>query len=83
VGAWFDTQETLDGYYHVLYMILRLYGIPSRFRTDRRTVFEYKSLSKPDEEKDTFTQFGASLQDIGHRARGNLRTSAEGSCGAP
>ena len=44
VGAWFDTQETLDGYYHVLYMILKLYGIPSRFRTDRRTVFEYKSL---------------------------------------
>ena len=65
VGAWFDTQETLDGYYHVLYMILRLYGIPSRFRTDRRTVFEYKSLSKPDEEKDTFTQFGAACKTLG------------------
>jgi len=65
VGAWFDTQETLDGYYHVLYMILRNYGIPSRFRTDRRTVFEYKSLSKPDEEKDTFTQFSAACKTLG------------------
>jgi hypothetical protein len=65
VGAWFDTQETLDGYYHVLYMILKTYGIPSRFRTDRRTVFEYNSLAKPDEEKDTFTQFAAACNTLG------------------
>lgn len=65
VGAWFDTQETLDGYYHVRYMILKLYGIPSRFRTDRRTVFEYSLLGKPDEEKDTFTQFTAACRTLG------------------
>jgi hypothetical protein len=65
VGAWFDTQETLNGYYHVLYMILKRYGIPSRFRTDRRTVFEYSQRAKPDEEKDTFTQFSAACNVLG------------------
>lgn len=65
VGAWFDTQETLNGYYRVLYMILTRYGIPSYFRTDRRTVFEYSLRSKPDEEKDTFTQFSAACRVLG------------------
>lgn len=65
VGAYFDEQETLNGYYHVLYMILKLYGIPSRFRTDRRTVFEYSLLTKADEEKDTYTQFAAACQTLG------------------
>ena len=65
VGAWFDTQETLNGYYHVLYMILTRYGIPSRFKTDRRTVFEYSTRAKPDEEKDTFTQFTAACRVLG------------------
>ena len=65
VGAWFDTQETLNGYYNVLYMILKIHGIPSLFRTDRRTVFEYSLLNKPDEEKDTFTQFAAACKTLG------------------
>jgi len=65
VGAWFDLQETLKGYFCVLFMILMLYGIPSLFRTDRRTVFEYSLLSKPDEEKDTFTQFAAACNTLG------------------
>ena len=41
-GAWFDTQETLNGYYHVFHQILKDYGIPYKFFTDRRTVFTYK-----------------------------------------
>ena len=41
VGAYFDTQETLNGYYHVFHQILTDYGIPALFYTDRRTVFEY------------------------------------------
>jgi len=65
VGAWFDLQETLRGYFRVLYMILILYGIPSLFRTDRRTVFEYKLLGKPDEEKDTYTQFAGACRTLG------------------
>lgn len=42
VGAWFDEQETLNGYYNVLHQILLDYGIPYQFFTDNRTVFEYK-----------------------------------------
>lgn len=65
VGAWFDDQETLNGYYHVLYMILKLHGIPSLFRTDRRTVFEYSQLGREDEEKDTHTQFSGACKALG------------------
>lgn len=49
VGAYFDTQETLHGYYTVFHQILTDYGIPYLFYTDRRTVFEYKKLE--DEKK--------------------------------
>ena len=65
VGAWFDTQETLNGYYNVLYMILKTYGIPAQFLTDRRTVFEYSLTGKQDEEKDTFTQFSGACRSLG------------------
>ena len=41
VGGYFDTYETLNGYYNVLSQILKDYGIPYMFFTDRRTVFEY------------------------------------------
>ena len=41
-GAWFDTQETLNGYYHVFHQILTEYGIPFKFFTDRRSIFTYK-----------------------------------------
>lgn len=47
VGAYFDTQETLNGYYHVFFQILTNYGIPALFYTDRRTVFEYKRKPRP------------------------------------
>jgi hypothetical protein len=47
VGAFFDKQETLKGYYNVLYQILNNYGIPYMFYTDRRTVFEYKQKNHP------------------------------------
>ena len=65
VGAYFDEQETLNGYYHVLKIILLEYGIPAKFRTDRRTVFEYESKKKKDEEKDTFTQFKGACNTLG------------------
>ncbi len=44
VGAWFDKEETLNGYYQVLYQLLRNYGIPYNFLTDNRTVFNYMLL---------------------------------------
>lgn len=42
VAAYFDKQETLKGYYNILFQILNNYGIPYEFVTDKRTVFEYK-----------------------------------------
>ncbi|MBN2881423.1 ISNCY family transposase [Candidatus Woesearchaeota archaeon] len=65
VGAYFDSQETLKGYYNVLDQILNNYGIPYMFYTDRRTVFEYKQKKSPSLEEDTFTQFGYACKQLG------------------
>ncbi len=67
VGAYFDTQETLNGYYHILYQILTKYGIPYKFLTDNRTVFNFITL-KPDKktsEKDVLTQYGYACKQLG------------------
>lgn len=67
VGAWFDYQETLNGYYHVLYQILVNYGIPYKFLTDNRTVFNYLSLNpdKRTSDKDVLTQYGYACKQLG------------------
>ena len=65
VGAYFDRQETLKGYYEVLYQILINHGIPAMFYTDRRTVFEYKRKDKPSDAEDTFTQFSYACHNLG------------------
>lgn len=67
VGAWFDWQETLNGYYNVLHQILTNYGIPYRFLTDNRTVFNY-ALLNPDKrtsDKDVLTQYGYACKQLG------------------
>ncbi len=67
VGAYFDKQETLNGYYHVFYQILTNYGIPYSFLTDNRTVFNYMSLNpdKRTSEKDVLTQYGYACKQLG------------------
>ena len=67
VGAWFDKQETLNGYYHVFHQILTNYGIPYKFLTDNRTVFNYMSLNpdKRTSEKDVLTQYGYACKQLG------------------
>jgi len=65
VGAFFDHQETLKGYYNVFHQVLITYGIPYMFYTDRRTVFEYKQKNAPSLEKDTFTQFSYACHQLG------------------
>lgn len=67
VGAYFDKQETLNGYYHVLYQILINYGIPYKFLTDNRTVFNYMSLNpdKRTSDKDVLTQYGYACKQLG------------------
>lgn len=64
-GAYFDEQETLNGYYHVLHQILSHHGIPFCFKTDRRTVFEYKRKCTLMDEDDTFTQFAYACKQLG------------------
>ena len=65
VGAYFDTQETLKGYYHVLHQILSKHGIPVAFLTDKRTVFEYHKKATQKMEDDTLTQFGFACHQLG------------------
>ena len=63
VGAYFDSEETLNGYYHTLDQILSNYGIPYKFLTDKRTIFEYKKA--PSKTEDTFTQFSYACKRLG------------------
>lgn len=65
LGAWFAPQETLNGYYHVLQQILTNHGIPNRFLTDNRTVFEYNSHKNKSDENDVLTQFGYACKQLG------------------
>ena len=80
VGAWFDYQETLNGYYHVLYQILTTYGIPYRLFTDNRTVFNYMSLNpdKRTSEKDVLTQYGYACKQLGIDLKTSSVSQAKG-----
>lgn len=64
-GAFFDTQETLSAYYRVFQQILVNYGIPFKFLTDRRTVFTYRKLNAPSDDKDSYTQFAYACKQLG------------------
>ena len=77
-GAYFDCQETLNGYYNVLYSILSDYGIPFSFLTDRRTVFEYKRKNTLLDEDDTFTQFSYACSQLGIEIKTSSIAQAKG-----
>ena len=78
VGAYFDKQETLNGYYHVLHRILTDYGIPYMFFTDRRTVFEYMHKNITAVEEDTFTQFSYACKQLGIEIKTSSVPQAKG-----
>ena len=65
VAAYFDKQETLNGYYNIYYQILTKYGIPYLFKTDKRTVFEYNRKGTTSDEDNTFTQFAYACKQLG------------------
>ena len=65
VAAYFDNQETLNGYYNIYYQILTNYGIPYLFKTDKRTVFEYNKKGTTLDEDNTFTQFAYACNQLG------------------
>ena len=78
MGAYFDEQETLKGYFNVLHQVLNNYGIPSMFYTDRRTVFEYKKKEIKEIEQDTFTQFGYACHQLGIEIKTTSIAQAKG-----
>ena len=77
-GAWFDTQETLNGYYHVFHQILSNYGIPFKFLTDKRTVFTYKKKGSPSLDEDTYTQFAYACKQLGVELESTCIPQAKG-----
>ena len=77
-GGWFDTQETLNGYYHVFHQILTTYGIPYKFFTDRRTVFTYKKKNSPSIDEDTYTQFAYACKQLGVELESSSVPQAKG-----
>ena len=78
VGAYFDTQETLRGYYNVFYQILTDYGILALFYTDKRTVFEYQKKTKAFDNEDTFTQFSYACHNLGVEIKTTSIAQAKG-----
>jgi len=78
VGAYFDEQESLNGYYHVFHQILTNYGIPAMFYTDRRTVFEYRNRKMDKSELDTYTQFSYACKQLGVEIKTTSIAQAKG-----
>ena len=78
VGAYFDSQESLNGYYNVFYQILTTYGIPAMFYTDRRTVFEYRSKKMNKTQLDTYTQFSYACKQLGVEIKTTSVAQAKG-----
>jgi transposase len=57
LGGHFEEQETLHGYFILFAQILKLYGAPEEFYTDKRTVFTSSKIKESHLEKDAGTQF--------------------------
>lgn len=68
IALYFDTQETLNGYFNIFNDILNNYGIPELFFTDKRTVFTYERRNgKVNDGQDPLTQFSAACKRLGTR----------------
>ena len=65
VGAYFDTQETLKGYYNITKQMITNFGISFKLYTDARSVFEYKRKNSDDISKNTLTQFQYDCSRLG------------------
>ena len=67
MGPYFDDEETLSGYYHMLERIIPGHGVPKTLYTDKRTVFTYNRLSDKDKtiENNTNVQFRRCCGQLG------------------
>jgi hypothetical protein len=65
VGAFFDYEETLHGYYKILESILLNIGIPHGFLTDNRSTFAYSNEHSKRREITSMTKFSEACDNLG------------------
>ena len=67
MGLWFEKEETLKGYYEMMWQILNKYGIPEAFYGDNRTIFEFRRLSEKAQtiDRDVHVNFKRMCQQLG------------------
>lgn len=67
MGLWFEKEETLKGYYEMMWQILNKYGIPEAFYGDNRTIFEFRKLSERNQtvDRDVHINFKRMCQQLG------------------
>ena len=67
MGLWFEKEETLKGYYEMMWQILNKYGIPEAFYGDNRTIFEFRRLSERNQtiDRDVHINFKRMCQQLG------------------
>ncbi len=67
MGLWFCKEETLKGYYEMMWQILTKYGIPEGLYGDNRTIFEYRKLSEKGQtiDRDIHIQFKRMCRQLG------------------
>lgn len=68
-ALYFDKEETLNGYFNLMAMMIRDYGIPYEILTDYRTVFAYHSARESncvfDNGRDGLTNFTYACKQLG------------------
>ena len=67
MGLWFEKEETLKGYYEMMWQILNKYGIPEAFYGDNRTIFEFRKLSEKSQtvDRDVHVNFRRMCRQLG------------------
>ena len=67
MGLWFEKEETLKGYYEMMWQVLNKYGIPEAFYGDNRTIFEFRKLSERSQtiDRDVHVNFKRMCQQLG------------------
>jgi hypothetical protein len=67
MGLFFDREETLKGYYEMMWQILNKYGIPEAFYGDNRTIFEFRRLSEKNQtiDRDVHINFKRMCMQLG------------------
>lgn len=67
MGLWFEKEETLKGYYEMMWQILNKYGIPEAFYGDNRTIFEFRRLSERNQtvDRDVHINFKRMCRQLG------------------